>query len=106
MAAWNDGYVHDVAYTAGFYREIAPAWISAAAMLLGHRPPDLSRPFRWAELGCGHGLSANILAAARWASEACSNRSIAAVFAARASVRSTLWPPLTLPSGAAGRACS
>lgn len=64
MAAWNDGYVHDVAYTAGFYREIAPAWISAAAMLLGHRPPDLSRPFRWAELGCGHGLSANIFAAA------------------------------------------
>ena len=64
MAAWNDGYVHDVAYTTGFYREIAPGWISDAAMLLGHRPPDITRPFRWAELGCGHGLSANIFAAA------------------------------------------
>ncbi len=64
MAAWNDGYVHDVAYTTGFYREISPGWISAAAMLLGHRPPDIARPFRWAELGCGHGLSASIFAAA------------------------------------------
>ena len=57
MAAWNDGYIFDVAYTSGFYREIAPGWMAAAAMLLGHRPPDLSRPFRYAELGCGHGLS-------------------------------------------------
>lgn len=63
MAAWNDGYVFDVAYTTGFYREIAPGWLSTAAMLLGHRPPDTTRPFRWAELGCGHGLSANIFAA-------------------------------------------
>ncbi len=63
MAAWNDGYIYDVSYTTGFYREISPGWISAAAMLLGHRPPALDRPFRWAELGCGHGLSANIFAA-------------------------------------------
>lgn len=63
MAAWNDGYVFDVAYTTGFYREIAPAWMATAALLLGHRPPDIARPFRWAELGCGHGLSANVFAA-------------------------------------------
>jgi SAM-dependent methyltransferase len=63
MAAWNDGYIFDVAYTSGFYREIAPGWMAAAAMLLGHRPPDLSRPFRYAELGCGHGLSLNVFAA-------------------------------------------
>jgi SAM-dependent methyltransferase len=63
MAAWNDGYIFDVAYTSGFYREISPGWISAAAMLLGHRPPDLTRPFRYAELGCGHGLSLNVFAA-------------------------------------------
>ena len=64
MAAWNDGYIFDVAYTTGFYREISPGWVSTAAMLLGHRTPDLTRPFRWAELGCGHGLSATIFAAA------------------------------------------
>ncbi len=63
MAAWNDGYIFDVAYTSGFYREISPGWIAAAAMLLGHRPPDLTRPFRYAELGCGHGLSLNVFAA-------------------------------------------
>lgn len=63
MAAWNDGYVFDVAYTSGFYREISPGWMAAAAMLLGHRPPDLTRPFRYAELGCGHGLSLNVFAA-------------------------------------------
>lgn len=63
MAAWNDGYIFDVAYTSGFYREISPGWIAAAAMLLGHRPPDLTRPFRYAELGCGHGVSLNVFAA-------------------------------------------
>jgi SAM-dependent methyltransferase len=35
-----------------------------AALLLGHRPPDLSRPFRWAELGSGHGFSASVFASA------------------------------------------
>ena len=69
MAAWNDGYVFDVAYTTGFYREISPGWLSAAAMLLGQRPPDITRPFRWAELGCGHGLSVNIFAASNPAGE-------------------------------------
>jgi SAM-dependent methyltransferase len=64
MAAWNDGYIFDVAYTSGFYREISPGWIATGAMLLGHRPPDLSRPFRYAELGCGHGISLNVFAAA------------------------------------------
>jgi SAM-dependent methyltransferase len=64
MAAWNDGYVFDVPYTTGFYREISPGWMATAAMLLGHRPPDPAAPFRWAELGCGHGLSMLIFAAA------------------------------------------
>jgi len=63
MAAWNDGYIFDVSYTTGFYREISPGWMATAAMLLGHRPPDITRKFRWAELGCGQGLSANIFAA-------------------------------------------
>ena len=64
MAGWNDGYIHDVTYTTGYYREISPGWIATAAQLLGHRAPDLSRPFRWAELGCGNGLSACVFAAA------------------------------------------
>lgn len=63
MSQWSDGYVADVSYTAGFYREITPSWLAFTAVLLGHRPPDLQRPFRWAELGCGQGFSATIAAA-------------------------------------------
>jgi SAM-dependent methyltransferase len=32
-------------------------------VLLGYRPPDLAAPFRYADLGCGNGLSALIVAA-------------------------------------------
>ncbi|HST75784.1 MAG TPA: class I SAM-dependent methyltransferase [Acetobacteraceae bacterium] len=64
MARWNEGYVADVTYTSQFYREMTPAWLGTAAVLLGHRPPDLARPFRWAELGCGNGFTAAVVAAA------------------------------------------
>lgn len=63
MARWGDGYITDVPYTSGFYRELTPSWLAFVALLGGQRPPDLSRPFRWAELGCGHGLTANCVAA-------------------------------------------
>jgi SAM-dependent methyltransferase len=64
MTDWNEGYVTDVTYSKGFYRELSPVWLATAALLLGHRPPDLARPFRWAELGCGHALSAAVFASA------------------------------------------
>ncbi|HTI81615.1 MAG TPA: class I SAM-dependent methyltransferase [Acetobacteraceae bacterium] len=63
MARWDDGYVTDVVYTANFYREITPAWLAMSSLLLGHRPPDLTRPFTYADLGCGNGFSALIVAA-------------------------------------------
>jgi len=63
MAAWNEGYVSDIVYTRRFHRETTPAWLAAATLLLGHRPPDLTRPFRYADLGCGHGQTAIIVAA-------------------------------------------
>ena len=63
MARWDDGYVTDVAYTSAFYRETTPAWLAMAALLLGHRPPDLAQPFRYADLGCGNGLTALTVAA-------------------------------------------
>lgn len=64
MAVWNEGYVSEVTYTTGFYREVSPGWIALAAMLLGQRPPPSSGVFRWAELGCGQGLASNAFAAA------------------------------------------
>ncbi|HTN12614.1 MAG TPA: class I SAM-dependent methyltransferase [Acetobacteraceae bacterium] len=63
MSHWDDGYVTNVSYTAGFYREITPSWLAFTALLLGHRHPDLRRPFRWAELGCGQGFTATVAAA-------------------------------------------
>jgi SAM-dependent methyltransferase len=63
MSGWNDGYVTDVVYTQTSYREMTPLWLSVASLMLGHRPPDVAAPFRYADLGCGHGLTATIVAA-------------------------------------------
>jgi SAM-dependent methyltransferase len=63
MAQWDDGYVTDVAYTSSFYREITPNWIALTSLLLGHRPPDLARPFTYADLGCGNGFTTLVVAA-------------------------------------------
>ncbi|WP_174300578.1 hypothetical protein, partial [Caulobacter sp. S45] len=42
--SWREGYIADVAYTSGVYIELAPAHLSACALLGGVRPPDPSRP--------------------------------------------------------------
>lgn len=63
MADWSEGYVTDVGYTLGFYQEFSPVWLATAASLLGYRAPDLSKPYRFAELGCGQGFGLSILAA-------------------------------------------
>jgi SAM-dependent methyltransferase len=63
MARWDHGYVTDVAYTTNAYQEATPSWLAACSVLLGYRPPDLAMPFRYADLGCGNGLSTLIIAA-------------------------------------------
>jgi SAM-dependent methyltransferase len=63
MASWNEGYVTDITYTSGFYREISPVWLTAAATLLGFRSPRIDQPYTYAELGCGQGFGTNLLAA-------------------------------------------
>jgi SAM-dependent methyltransferase len=63
MSNWDFGYVTDTVYTNQFYRETTPTWMATAALLLGHRPPDLARPFRYLDLGCAHGFSALTVAA-------------------------------------------
>lgn len=60
----GEGYVTDVAYTAGFYPNLSPLAIGYVAALNGLRPPDLSGPFRYLELGCGFGRTLTTLAAA------------------------------------------
>ena len=63
MANWDDGYVTDVPYLTGYYLESTPVWIATAATLLNTAPPDPATPFRYADLGCGNGVTDLITAA-------------------------------------------
>jgi SAM-dependent methyltransferase len=64
MPRWHQGYVSDIDYTTGFIREATPAWLHFVALLLGHRAPAPSGRLRVADLGCGHGVTAAVIAAA------------------------------------------
>lgn len=64
MADWTHGYVAEIDYTHGFYRELTPAILTTAALARGYATPDLSQPLAYCELGCGQGFSTNLLAAA------------------------------------------
>jgi SAM-dependent methyltransferase len=63
MSGWSDGYLTDLVYTSGFYHELMPGRIRLAALLHGVVPPELDRPFRYLELGCGRGMPALVVAA-------------------------------------------
>ncbi|MBB6252303.1 class I SAM-dependent methyltransferase [Nitrospirillum iridis] len=62
---WTRGYASDIDYTRGWYRELSPLWLDTALALAGVAPPQGGDGAVWLELGCGHGLSALALAAAR-----------------------------------------
>ncbi len=64
MASWTSGYVADIGYTHGFYRELTPNLLSFVALAQGQQAPDASAPLTYCELGCGQGFSMNLLAAA------------------------------------------
>ena len=63
MNDWTDGYVCELDYTQGFYRELTPSFLSFCLLLKGIRPPSFTTPFRYCELGSGQGISANLVAA-------------------------------------------
>jgi SAM-dependent methyltransferase len=64
MTDWSGGYVTDLEYTYGFYKELAPNLQTLALSWSRTGAPSLSGKLTYCELGCGHGMSANILAAA------------------------------------------
>ncbi|MEO8524420.1 MAG: class I SAM-dependent methyltransferase [Caldimonas sp.] len=65
MGAWQDGYVIDIPYVAGFHRELAPGYLHLLGVLMGVRPPAVAdTEFAYCELGCGRGLGPLLLAAA------------------------------------------
>jgi SAM-dependent methyltransferase len=63
-ANWTSGYVGDVSYTLGFYRELAPTYLNFCALMNNVEGPALNRPLRFCELGCGRGYGTTLLAAA------------------------------------------
>ncbi|MSP00370.1 MAG: methyltransferase domain-containing protein [Acetobacteraceae bacterium] len=63
MPGWNDGAITDIAATPRFSRETTPIWLATTCALLGFRAPSLTRPFRYADLGCGAGFGALTVAA-------------------------------------------
>jgi SAM-dependent methyltransferase len=58
------GYVADVAYTLGFYRELAPSFLHLTSVVSGAQGPKLTQPLRYCDLGCGRGYGTVLLAAA------------------------------------------
>ena len=65
MSEWGGGYVTDVTYMAGWYRQQSPLTMSLAAMLGGVVAPlpGPDDPVHYLELGCGQGFSSLLLAA-------------------------------------------
>lgn len=64
MTDWTEGYVADVPYALGFYREMVPAHIAFASLCVGKHPGLALKPKRVLELGFGMGLGFVINAAA------------------------------------------
>lgn len=58
----REGYVIDVPYPLHFHKEMQPVWMNYIATSLGCAAPDIRRPYRYCELGCGAGI--NLLVAA------------------------------------------
>jgi SAM-dependent methyltransferase len=63
QVTWNDGYVSDVIYPTTFNPQQSPAHLGFACLLGGCEPVALDKPFTYMELGCGQGLTSNVLAA-------------------------------------------
>lgn len=63
MKDWGTGYVGDIAYSAGYYHDQAPAHLSFICLMNGFEPKPVDKPFNYLELGCGLGLTVNVLAA-------------------------------------------
>lgn len=69
MSSWTSGYVADIGYTHGFYRELVPALLSFSGLASGNDATRLPVPLRYCELGCGQGFSANLIASANPSAE-------------------------------------
>ena len=62
VTEWAHGYVTDVQYTAGFYRETTPLWLKFLTVYVNQRQ-SYKENFTCCELGCGQGMNLNLIAA-------------------------------------------
>lgn len=64
-ADWGGGYVTDIAYLPGYYRQQSPSHLHLACLLGGVAGIETApgAPLTYLELGCGHGFGALVLAA-------------------------------------------
>lgn len=60
--SWDLGYVSEIDYTHGYYRELSPLMLELC-LLSRRQAHSVGRPLRYLELGFGQGLSLNIHAA-------------------------------------------
>lgn len=63
MHEWAAGYVSDVEYLPGLYVDQTPAHIALTCLVNGFHPPQIGAGMTYCELGCGQGVTANIIAA-------------------------------------------
>lgn len=61
MSEWHSGYVVDIGYTHGFYREFSPPHLALTQLLASAHKGSVHH---FCELGCGQGFAINLLAAA------------------------------------------
>lgn len=54
---WSEGYVADLGYVRGCYRELGASMQAFILAANGYEAPDLNAPFTKVELGCGYGVS-------------------------------------------------
>ena len=59
---WTSGYVTEIGYTHGYYRELKPHTLALAALSAAHDGPSLDN-LSYLELGFGQGVSVNMHAA-------------------------------------------
>lgn len=57
MTDWTDGYVAEIPYTPGYYRELSPTLLALNLQAKGWQVPSIAAPFNYCELGFGMGVS-------------------------------------------------
>ena len=63
MNDWTDGYVAEVNYPYGYYRELNPTFQSFVQLVHGYEGVTSYNQLQYCELGCGQGVTTNLLAA-------------------------------------------